>query len=187
MSIKSAIGFRHVIDLLSSERKLIVGHNCFLGNIYSLHIEFHSKILSYFLFSGVFLIVFLLMLGADLAHIYSKFIGPLPSTAEEFVSAVRTYFPSIVDTKVLLNSDDVLSRIMKKGSTSLSKAFSLLCLLPVAPTGTSPRVKVDVQVDDQRFDFLCFSFTIRLTTNITTSNFKHNYTTSKITIYQVSW
>lgn len=123
MSIKAAIGFRHVIDLLSSERKLIVGHNCFL----------------------------------DIAHAYRKFIGPLPSTAEEFVSAVQTYFPSIIDTKVLLNSDDVLLRIMKKGSTSLSKAFGVLCLLPVAPTGTStgvvdqPHVKVEVQVDNQRF------------------------------------
>lgn len=29
--IKSAVGFRQVIDLLSSEQKLIVGHNCFLG------------------------------------------------------------------------------------------------------------------------------------------------------------
>lgn len=102
------------------------------------------------------------MLGADIAHVYRKFIGPLPSTAEEFVSAVQTYFPSIIDTKVLLNSDDVLLRIMKKGSTSLSKAFGLLCLLPVAPTATStgvvdqPRVKVEVQVDDQRFVFLCF-------------------------------
>ncbi|KAL1563012.1 poly(A)-specific ribonuclease [Salvia divinorum] len=123
ISIKSAIGFRHVIDLLSSERKLIVGHNCFL----------------------------------DLAHVYSKFIGPLPSTAEEFVSAVQTYFPSIIDTKVLLNSDDVLSHIMNKSSTALSNAFNLLCLPPVTPTGTNngladiPRVKVDVQVDDQRF------------------------------------
>ncbi|KAK6154478.1 hypothetical protein DH2020_008726 [Rehmannia glutinosa] len=80
--IKAAIGFRHVIDLLSSERKLIVGHNCFL--------------------------------------------------------------------------DDVLSSIMRKGSTSLSKAFGLLCP-PIAPYGTSngltdkPRVKVEVEVDDQRF------------------------------------
>lgn len=31
MKIGAAIGFRHVIDLLSSEQKLIVGHNCFLG------------------------------------------------------------------------------------------------------------------------------------------------------------
>lgn len=31
IKVKSAVGFRHVIDLLSSERKLIVGHNCFLG------------------------------------------------------------------------------------------------------------------------------------------------------------
>ncbi|KAK6133037.1 hypothetical protein DH2020_033192 [Rehmannia glutinosa] len=120
--IKAAIGFRHVIDLLSSERKLIVGHNCFL----------------------------------DLAHVYSKFVGPLPLTAEEFVSAVQTYFPHIIDTKVLLNLDDVLSSIMRKGSTSLSKAFSLLCP-PIAPYGTSngltdkPRVKVEVEVDDQRF------------------------------------
>jgi len=30
--VKSAIGIRHVIDLLSSERKLIVGHSCFLGS-----------------------------------------------------------------------------------------------------------------------------------------------------------
>lgn len=29
--IQAAVGFRHVIDLLSSEKKLIVGHNCFLG------------------------------------------------------------------------------------------------------------------------------------------------------------
>ncbi|KAL8505419.1 hypothetical protein ACS0TY_016596 [Phlomoides rotata] len=116
--IKAAIGFRHVIDLLSSERKLIVGHNCFL----------------------------------DLAHIYKKFVGPLPSTAEEYVSAVQKYFPHIIDTKVLLNLDNVLS-IMMKGSTSLSKAFGLLCP-PIAPrTGLTdkPRVKVDVQVDDQRF------------------------------------
>ncbi|KAI3466414.1 hypothetical protein Pfo_023077 [Paulownia fortunei] len=122
MKIKAAIGFRHVIDLLSSERKLIVGHNCFL----------------------------------DLAHVYSKFVGPLPLTAEEFVSAVQAYFPHIIDTKVLLNFDDVLLRIMRKGSTSLSKAFGLLCP-PIAPSGASsgladkPLVKVEVQVDDQRF------------------------------------
>lgn len=29
--IGTAVGFRHVIDLLSSEQKLLVGHNCFLG------------------------------------------------------------------------------------------------------------------------------------------------------------
>jgi len=32
MKIQAAVGLRHVIDLLSSEQKLIVGHNCFLGN-----------------------------------------------------------------------------------------------------------------------------------------------------------
>ncbi|CAA0810721.1 Poly(A)-specific ribonuclease PARN [Striga hermonthica] len=120
--IKSAIGFRHVIDLLSSERKLIVGHNCFL----------------------------------DLVHVYGKFVGPLPLTAQDFVLAVRAYFPHIIDTKVMLNLDDGLSRIMKNGRTSLSKAFSLLCP-PIAQDGTSTnlndklRVRVEVEVDGQRF------------------------------------
>ncbi|KAG8365158.1 hypothetical protein BUALT_Bualt18G0075200 [Buddleja alternifolia] len=122
MKIKAAVGFRHVIDLLSSEKKLIVGHNCFL----------------------------------DLAHVYSKFVGSLPLTAEEFVSAIQKYFPYIIDTKVLLNLDDALSRIMRTGSTSLSKAFGLLCP-QIAPSFTTSdladklRVKVEVQVDDQRF------------------------------------
>ncbi|XP_039055780.1 poly(A)-specific ribonuclease PARN [Hibiscus syriacus] len=93
MKINDAVGFRHVIDLLSSENKLIVGHNCIL----------------------------------DIAHIHSKFLGPLPLTAEEFVSCVNKYFPSIIDTKILLNADYTLQRKMKKSSTSLSSAFSLLC------------------------------------------------------------
>lgn len=36
MKIQSAIGFRHVIDLLSLEKKLIIGHNCFLGKAFIL-------------------------------------------------------------------------------------------------------------------------------------------------------
>ncbi|KAL8147669.1 hypothetical protein AgCh_005115 [Apium graveolens] len=54
LKIKNAVGLRHVIDLLSSEKKLIVGHNCFL----------------------------------DLAHLYSKFIAPLPSTGEDYISSI---------------------------------------------------------------------------------------------------
>lgn len=42
--IQSPIGFRQLIDLLSSEKKLIVAHNSIL----------------------------------DVAHVYSKFVGPLP-------------------------------------------------------------------------------------------------------------
>ncbi|XP_073272197.1 poly(A)-specific ribonuclease PARN [Primulina huaijiensis] len=122
MKIKAAIGFRHVIDLLSAERKLIVGHNCFL----------------------------------DVTHVYRKFVGPLPSSADEFFSAVQMYFPYIVDTKVLLNADDVLFHIMKKGSTSLSKAFTLLCPqiafgVPVSGVVDKSRIRVEVQVDDQSF------------------------------------
>ena len=36
LKIKNAVGLRHVIDLLSSEKKLVVGHNCFLGTKYLL-------------------------------------------------------------------------------------------------------------------------------------------------------
>ncbi|XP_050219614.1 poly(A)-specific ribonuclease PARN [Mercurialis annua] len=122
MKINNTIGFRHVIDLLSSAQKLIVGHNCFL----------------------------------DIAHIHSKFLGPLPPTAEEFVSSVNKYFPHIVDTKVLLNGDNVLLQRMKKSRTSLSSAFSLLC--PKIAAGSQkgsdldfrPSVNVEVQVDDTR-------------------------------------
>jgi len=121
MKIKAAVGFRHVIDLLSSEQKLIVGHNCFL----------------------------------DIAHIYSKFLGPLPSTAEEYVSSVNKHFPYIIDTKILLNANDIHLPMMKKSGTSLSKAFALLCpeiasRVQGLGSGPKPRVKVEVQVDDMR-------------------------------------
>ncbi|KAL2476000.1 Poly(A)-specific ribonuclease PARN [Abeliophyllum distichum] len=121
--IKAAVGFRHVIDLLSTERKLIVGHNCFL----------------------------------DIAHIYNKFVGPLPLTVEEYVSEVQKHFPYIVDTKVMLNSDSSFLHLVKKGSTSLSKAFTFLCPQIASPSVSSivladnPRIKVEVQVDDKRF------------------------------------
>lgn len=121
MKIKAAVGFRHVIDLLSSEKKLIVGHNSFL----------------------------------DIAHIYRKFIGPLPSTAKEYVISLQKFFPYIVDTKVLLNASTVCQTILKKSSTSLSKAFALLCPQIASGVKTSGladkrRVNVEVQVDDKR-------------------------------------
>lgn len=92
---------------------------------------------------------------ADMAHMYHKFIGPLPSTIEEFVLNISKPFPQIVDTKILLNADLSLQRRMKKASTSLASAFSLLC--PEIASGKSsdvagqPSVKVEVQVDDMRF------------------------------------
>lgn len=98
----------------------------------------------------------------DLAHIYSKFLGPLPLTAEEFILSVNKYFPHIIDTKMLLNSNNVLQQRMKKSSTSLSSAFSVLC--PQIALGSKSSnlalqscVKVEVEVDDMRsvFHFLC--------------------------------
>lgn len=122
LNIKAGVGFRHVIDLLASEQKLIVGHNCFL----------------------------------DFAHIYRKFIGPLPSNAEEFASSLQQHFPYIIDSKVVLNRNTLLQHLMKKSSsTSLSKAFLFLCSHLTSCDKASSmakeyQVNVEVQVDDKR-------------------------------------
>lgn len=99
--------------------------------------------------------------GTDMAHIYSKFFGPLPLTGEGFASSINNYFPYIIDTKILLNSNIVLQQWMKKSSTSLSSAFSVLC--PQIAFGSKvshlplqSRVKVEVEVDDMRFTFDIF-------------------------------
>lgn len=93
---------------------------------------------------------------ADIAQTYSKFVGPLPLAAEDFVSSVNKYFPYIIDTKVLLNTNNTLQQQMKKSNTSLSSAFSLLCphiALSSKSTGLPlcSGLKVEVQVDDSRF------------------------------------
>ncbi|CAL9182914.1 poly(A)-specific ribonuclease PARN-like [Musa acuminata AAA Group] len=115
--VESAVGFRHVVDLLASDGKLIVGHNCLL----------------------------------DLAHIYSKFFGPLPSSMMEFILAVHEKFPYIIDTKHLLNSSQVIQFLMKRSSKSLSSAFSLLCpkVSSVSQNSTSSTyVRFEIQADE---------------------------------------
>ncbi|TMW95940.1 hypothetical protein EJD97_008138 [Solanum chilense] len=121
MKVESAVGFRHVIDLLSSEQKLIIGHNCFL----------------------------------DVAHMYSKFIGPLPSTAEDYVSSLQKLFPTIVDTKILLNANGVFRQTLNKSNTSLSRAFVSICPhialgIKTSSLADRPCVEVEVQVDEKR-------------------------------------
>lgn len=120
MKVQTAVGFRQVIDLLSSEKKLVVGHNCFL----------------------------------DVAHIHSKFLGPLPSTIGEFASSVHKHFPDIIDTKYLMRTDNVLQSMMNKNSTSLSKAFTFLCPQVASSRSHSainrPLLKFEVQVDEMR-------------------------------------
>lgn len=153
VKIKRAIGFRHVIDLLSAEKKLIVGHNCFLG------MNISPQLCYGIIINKVIYQLYHLVLSrcdTDLAHIYGKFMGPLPSTAEEFVSLVNHHFPHIIDTKLLLNSNNILQQRMRKLSTSLSSAFSILCS-QIALGSKSPYLslypcaKVEVQVDDMRF------------------------------------
>lgn len=75
----------------------------------------------------IFVLICLFVYDADIAHVYSKFFGPLPSSLMEFALSVHENFPNIVDTKHLLNSSHVLQYLMKKSSKSLSSAFSLLC------------------------------------------------------------
>ncbi|KAJ3704343.1 hypothetical protein LUZ61_008048 [Rhynchospora tenuis] len=117
---ESAVGFRHLIDLLSSHNKLIVGHNCIL----------------------------------DIAHMFDKFIAPIPSTMEQFMKEVHHFFPNIIDTKHIINANQTVQLLMRNKSKSLSSAFSSLC-----PTISSSRfhrsdrasdvdVKVQAHVDE---------------------------------------
>lgn len=91
-----------------------------------------------------------------MAHIYSKFIGPLPLTVEDYVSSIQKYFPCIIDTKILLNANGVFQQRVNKSSTSLSRAFVSICpqiALGVKTSGLADRpcVEVEVQVDEKRF------------------------------------
>nr|XP_015636518.1 poly(A)-specific ribonuclease PARN [Oryza sativa Japonica Group] len=115
--VKSAVGIRHVIDLLASERKLIVGHSCFL----------------------------------DIAQIYSKFVGPLPSSMEEFALSINRMFPHMADTRHLMSVNDAVQYRMRHKSKSLSSAFSLLCPALHAPdekSSTLPSVRIEVEADE---------------------------------------
>ncbi|CAN6239776.1 unnamed protein product [Urochloa humidicola] len=121
--VKSAIGIRHVIDLLSSERKLIVGYSCFL----------------------------------DIAQVYSKFVGPLPSSIKEFASSIHKIFPHIADTRHLMSVNQAVQKLMKQKSKSLSSAFSLLCpsshSYAEKPSSLSP---VRIEVGGDKTTSSCF-------------------------------
>lgn len=91
----------------------------------------------------------------DIAHVYSKFIGPLPGTPEEFVASVNKYFPHIIDTKVLMNTNLMLQERMKRSRKSLASAFTSFCPHIAAGSGSTDlgslsHVKVNVEVDDAR-------------------------------------
>lgn len=125
------------------------------------------------LFGGYFLIRFnqkLYLCDADFAHVYNKFFGPLPLTPEDFVSSVHKYFAYMIDTKILLNTNNLLKRLMKNG-TSLSKAFASLCPQIASSSKNSglafqPYIEVEVQVDDMRFGFPTFPSGIWNSTNL---------------------
>lgn len=92
----------------------------------------------------------------DIAHVHSKFIGRLPGTPEEFVTSINKYFPHIVDTKILLNTNHMLQEKMKRSRKSLASAFALFCpQIAAGPKSTDlgllSHVKVNVEVNDSRF------------------------------------
>lgn len=112
-----------------------------------------------------YIIQMILIGDTDIAHISRKFLGPLPQTAEEFVYSINKYLPHIIDTKILLNAENILQQQMKRARTTLSSAFSILC--PEIAHGSKssilphqPCVKVEVQVDDLRYAFLNFSMKV---------------------------
>ncbi|KAJ3679619.1 hypothetical protein LUZ60_017630 [Juncus effusus] len=112
--VRSAVGFRHVIDLLSSQNKLIVGHNCIL----------------------------------DIAHVYSKFIGPIPSTMAQFIKEVHELFPYLIDTKNIMNASQAVQFLMKNKSKSLSSAFSSLCpTIACGPHSSKSDLYVNIEID----------------------------------------
>lgn len=89
----------------------------------------------------------------DIAHVCRKFLGPLPSNLEEYVTLVHKNFPYIIDTKILLNASNILQLKMKKSSTSLPKAFAIICPHIASASGLAhtSSVAVEVQVDDMRY------------------------------------
>ena len=126
------LGFRHVIDILSSEKKLIVGHNCLLGMLLLWYIidVILPCLLCHLLLSSCRYCTYMLQIGEP-----SSFI------MVDFAKLVHKHFPSIVDTKHLINVNRAIQYLMKRSSKWLSSAFSLLC----------PKiscVKVEVETDE---------------------------------------
>ncbi|KAL5216012.1 hypothetical protein ABZP36_007413 [Zizania latifolia] len=122
--VKSAVGIRHVIDLLASERKLIVGHSCFL----------------------------------DILQVYSKFIGPLPSSMEEFSLDINKIFPYIADTRHLMSVNQVVQNLVRQKSKSLSSVFSLLCpALHASDEKSSTLAPVRIEVEADETALSCFT------------------------------
>jgi poly(A)-specific ribonuclease len=86
---------------------------------------------------------------------YDKFIGPIPSTMEEFINEVHKTFPNIIDTTHIMNANQTVHNLMKNKSRSLSSAFSSLC--PTISSGFShgsacvKTANIQVQADDNGY------------------------------------
>ncbi|GBG67209.1 hypothetical protein CBR_g84872 [Chara braunii] len=60
----------------------------------------------------------------DLAHIHSKFIGPLPCHLKGFCAGIQRKFPRIADTKFLLKAEPRLRWSLGRKTTNLSKLYA---------------------------------------------------------------
>ena len=92
----------------------------------------------------------------DIAQMYSKFVGPLPSSIKEFALSIHKIFPHIVDTRHLMSVDQAVQKLMERKSKSLSSAFSFLCpasdSYAMKPSSLSP-VKIEVEGDETKYVF----------------------------------
>jgi poly(A)-specific ribonuclease len=86
--------------------------------------------------------------------VYSKFVGPLPSSIKEFALSIHKIFPHIADTRHLMNVNHAVQKLMKQKSKSLSSAFSLLCpsshSYAEKPSSFSP-VRIEVGGDETMY------------------------------------
>jgi hypothetical protein len=88
--------------------------------------------------------------------VYSKFVGPLPSSIKEFALSIHKIFPHIADTRHLMSVNQAVQKLMKQKSKSLSSAFSFLCpaspSYAMKPSSLSP-VKIEVEGDETKYVF----------------------------------
>ncbi|XP_057529445.1 poly(A)-specific ribonuclease PARN isoform X1 [Amaranthus tricolor] len=119
-NLKAAAGFRHVIDLLSAEQKLIVGHNCFLDVAHMYH-----------KFIG------------SLPPSVEEYVS---SIHKSFPHIVDTKVMLNVDPSLQLLVNNASTSL----ASAFSLLCPEIAFVDLPHVGIHPCVKVEVQVDDMR-------------------------------------
>ncbi len=71
----------------------------------------------------------------DIAHLFSKFVGPLGDTLAGFAGNVNSYLPCIFDTKTLLTANSILYQEVS-GATNLGDAYDAIVKSKFGGPGT---------------------------------------------------